>query len=170
MLDISITDKGWKYRLPIPVWGGGYFTCSSNDFYLPSRRLEGGGGSATCDPHSSFHQLMHTINQILIILEASGLLSFSCKGDLPGLAERLTDNAKVASVRGSMPASSETVKLLKGVRWSSVEKSTLKVNIYTYFSNVRWWVFSSKKLTISFTTISSTKFYNPAVHLQKASV
>jgi hypothetical protein len=42
-----IIDTVWLYRSPMPWWGGGgYFTCS-NYFYLPMRRLEG-GGSAPC--------------------------------------------------------------------------------------------------------------------------
>ncbi len=39
-----IIDMDWLYRSPIPVGGAGYFTIS-NDFYLPSRHLEGGGES-----------------------------------------------------------------------------------------------------------------------------
>jgi hypothetical protein len=33
----------WLYRSPLPVGGEGYFTLT-NDFYLPSLRLEEGGG------------------------------------------------------------------------------------------------------------------------------
>ncbi len=33
----------WLYRSDVPVWRGGRFTCSNED-YLPSRRLEEGGG------------------------------------------------------------------------------------------------------------------------------
>jgi hypothetical protein len=42
-----IIDTVWLYRSPMPWWGGGgYFNCS-NDFYLPSRGLEG-EWSASC--------------------------------------------------------------------------------------------------------------------------
>ncbi len=33
----------WQYRSPISQWGGGGFP-RSNDFYLPSLRVEEGGG------------------------------------------------------------------------------------------------------------------------------
>jgi hypothetical protein len=43
MLDINlIFTVVWLYRLPIPVGRRGRLTCS-NDFYLPSLRLGGGG-------------------------------------------------------------------------------------------------------------------------------
>jgi hypothetical protein len=43
-------DMVWLYRSPSQWGGGGRFT-RSNDFYLPSLRLEdGGGGSAPCGP------------------------------------------------------------------------------------------------------------------------
>jgi hypothetical protein len=47
-------DMVWLYRSPFPVGGG--FTCS-NYFYLSSRHLERGGGSAPCGhvPASSLY-------------------------------------------------------------------------------------------------------------------
>ncbi len=36
-------DMVWRYRSPIPIGRRGYFT-RSNDIYLPSPRLEAGGG------------------------------------------------------------------------------------------------------------------------------
>ncbi len=48
----------WLFRSPIPWGGGGYFT-SSNEDYLPSRRM-GRGESAPCGLVSlSLNQLLH---------------------------------------------------------------------------------------------------------------
>jgi hypothetical protein len=48
-----VFDMVWLYHSPTHGGGGGYFTWSNN-FYLPSRRLEKGGGvkSAPCDLRS----------------------------------------------------------------------------------------------------------------------
>jgi hypothetical protein len=56
LLDINLIWFGYITRLS--QWGrGGYFTCS-NDFYLPSLRLEDvGGGSAPCAVHADLINL-----------------------------------------------------------------------------------------------------------------
>jgi hypothetical protein len=52
LLDIRKFDMVWLYSSRISQWGeGGYFN-RSDDFYLPSLRLEGGWGSAPCMSNS----------------------------------------------------------------------------------------------------------------------
>ncbi len=82
------------YIARLSQWGGrGYFTCT-NDFYLPSRRLEGGGGSAPCGAysfllnlrnlallvhHAIFAGILHyyeNIRRLLEIVNASGYHSW----------------------------------------------------------------------------------------------
>jgi hypothetical protein len=62
-------DMVWLYRSPIPSReerpGGGWFR-HSNDFYLPSLRVEeGGGGSAPCGVYCRIDLTVLSITQIV---------------------------------------------------------------------------------------------------------